>query len=91
MMKSKELKGEMVRVVWFDAVNGDGWHDLDELSDEQPEEVVSVGFLVHADKERVVLTTSISGGDGLGWVVIPAKWVKEITPIENAKTTKKIK
>jgi hypothetical protein len=74
----KARKGQPVRVVWLDAVNGDGWWAFDELAAEQPAEVVSVGFLVHADKERVVITTSIEGGEGLGWVVIPAAWIKEV-------------
>ena len=82
-------KGQPVRVVWLDAANGQGWWSLDELATEQPAEIVSVGFLVHADKERVVLTTSIGGDEGLGWVVIPAAWIKDVAVLAVGETAKK--
>lgn len=87
----KALLRKPVRVVWLDATNGQGWFDLAQLADEQPEEIISVGFLVHADKERVVLTTSISGDEGLGWVAIPAKWIKDVSVLTVAETAKEAK
>lgn len=75
---------KMVVVEWFDTVNGAGWAGFDAIADEQPALVQTVGFLVHKDKQRVALTTSVSDDEGLGFVVIPAAWVQSITEVRVA-------
>jgi hypothetical protein len=69
---------KMVLVEWLDTTNGAGWYDLSDIADEQPTLVKTVGFLVQKDKKKVVLTASLSEGEGLGYVAIPAPWVKRI-------------
>jgi hypothetical protein len=85
-----KARNQPVKVVWHDAVNGQGWEGLDRIvAGAVPEKIESVGFLVYKDKQRIVLTTSIGGDEGLGWVVIPAPWIVEVRALTVGETKKK--
>ena len=87
-----KARNQPVKVVWHDAVNGQGWEGLDRIVAEAvPEKIESVGFLVYADKQRIVLTTSIGGDEGLGWTVIPAPWIVEVRALKVVEAEKKTK
>lgn len=67
----------MVRVTWLDAfAQTDSWIEIDEIDDE-PCEVVSVGFLLaDAKKDHVVIAQSINANDAIDSVLcIPVAMV----------------
>ena len=87
-----KARNQPVKVVWHDAVNGQGWEGLDRIvAAAVPEKIESVGFLVYADKQRTVLTTSIGGDEGLGWIVVPTPWIVEVRALTVVETKKKTK
>jgi hypothetical protein len=87
-----KARNQPVKVVWHDAVNGQGWEGLDRIvAGAVPEKIESVGFLVYADKQRTVLTTSIGGDEGLGWIVIPTPWIVEVRALTIGEAKEKTK
>lgn len=68
-----------VEVKWIDAQSSLDVAELEELKDYQPLITKSCGYLVHEDKNKVVLCFMLFG-DGLAkhWQVIPKKMVERI-------------
>ena len=57
----KKIAGHrIVSVEWVDSTSRPGWNSLDTEADLR---VISVGFLIHETKERVVLAKSIALGN----------------------------
>ncbi len=76
---------KIVEVEWIDAQSSLNVYSIEELKEIGPEDLVvtkSAGYLVHEDKEKVVLGFMLFG-DGLikHHQVIPKKMVKKIKVI----------
>lgn len=56
-MENAKLK----KVVWLDSHTQDGWHDP-EQQDYAPVTAVTVGFVLHEDKETIALAPSVIFG-----------------------------
>lgn len=76
------MSHEFVEVIWGDAVSWAGWHELEGIY--KPAMVITRGWLIHDEKEHVVLATSMNADEQTGpgglWT-IPRGMIKEIIPI----------
>lgn len=67
---------KLVLIKWHDAVSTDGWCDEDDEI-ESPHEIHTVGFLIHEDKEKIVVAMQIDL-DRSGYSMtmsIPKPWI----------------
>jgi len=60
------MKNKLVIVVWRDTRTEDDWHPKGVIEDLIPAWVRSVGWLVHEDRERIVISSMISDGGMYG-------------------------
>jgi len=61
-----------VLVWWLDAAVTPGWHDGNKLKDVQLSPVLSCGFIVHRNRQRIVLSSSLDrDGDTTHCFAIP--------------------
>jgi hypothetical protein len=49
---------KLIYVEWTDASSGPGWQRIDEIQQQRPLRCRSVGWLVHEDKDHIVLAAS---------------------------------
>ena len=81
MARKKKIK--FVEVVWLDATGYSGWKSIDEIKEMKLTEIISRGFLLHKDDQKVIIAGSrASDGDYGSIDVIPATWVKKIKTIK---------
>ena len=64
-------KPKLLLILWHDAVNGAGWENLEELCNESLPLVTSIGFLIHDDENRIILSTGFHGEESIGYMAIP--------------------
>ena len=80
MIKRNNL--DLVEVEWIDAMSDDNtWQDLDELKQQELRTVHCCGWLLHADKDKTILISSIdeTSQSGGGGTVIPTNCIVNIT------------
>lgn len=68
------MTAEIVRITWRDAVSDEGAFDVDDLSMVRLLEMVSVGYLIKEDSEKVVLARDyFAEGNYRALIVIPTR------------------
>ena len=75
-----QIEYKLVKVTWRDVIsNAVGWKTIEKVTSSQPNEVVSVGYLLKADDRTVWIAASLTeDGDCDGDVVIPIDWVTKV-------------
>jgi hypothetical protein len=73
----------MVHVHWHDACSRTGWASVESLIEEHtPWCVDTVGFLLHEDRERIIVGLSVHSDDVAGdSLVIPMTWILSIEEV----------
>ena len=70
------MSADIVKVTWLDAISDEGAFDVDDLSMVKLLEMVSVGYLIHEDTDKVVLARDyFAEGNYRALIVIPTKAV----------------
>ncbi|HEC66725.1 MAG TPA: hypothetical protein ENI23_15725 [bacterium] len=79
-MEEKEIKDyPIVEVEWFDAQSSMDFIDIESLIAEKPYLTKSCGYLIHEDKEKVILGFMVFASGYLKhYQVIPKGMVKKI-------------
>lgn len=91
--KHPTIKYARVEVYWKDAVGGErtGWRSVPEIvKDLHPSDVVTVGFVIHQDAERIIVLPhcNMSRGsamEGDGEITIPWGWVQSVVELVEGK------
>ena len=79
----------LVMVEWVDARGSSGWEPFFEMKDLPLATCITVGFLIHADRTRLVVGTT-SQMDGSQWAEvasIPRTWQVKITKLGVVENT----
>ena len=72
------VKPDLVVVTWIDIASRADWMDQEEAEGCLPEVCVTVGWIVHEEKDRVILADSATAsGDWGGTTVIPKSVIKK--------------
>ena len=84
--------GPMVEVLWEDASTRGGLDDLDVYREHVPVKCLSIGYLLHHDKQRILLVHAQSEDDQANnAIAIPSVWIKAIRTLTPDKTKKRSK
>lgn len=75
-----EVTKKPIYVIWQDASNLTGWSSFEEALALEPAVIHSLGWLLHEDAARIVLTHSLDPTDGenLCALTVPKGWVLEL-------------
>jgi hypothetical protein len=65
---------KVIYLEWTDACGQDGWHPIG-AKDYTPETIKTIGFLLLEDKEKVVVTHSLSDAYHNAYIIIPKGWI----------------
>lgn len=77
--KKNPKKPPLVEVLWLDASDIEaGWFGHDEINKSRPAPSLSVGYLMHKDKECVKLISLINDTHAGNGIMIPMGMVKKI-------------
>ena len=74
-------KPPVVEIIWRDAECNPAWTKINELLEWEPPTVFTIGYLLHEDKEKCIVASTIGGGDANATIIIPADWVTKISLI----------
>ena len=78
------MERKIVEIEWADSYGGGGtWVQRDEALGLEPSHILSVGYLIHRDKTKVIILQSITdvGDLVMGALVIPKGCVQSIKVI----------
>lgn len=68
----------IVWIEWHDATSPTGWQTMAEAQALAPEHVITVGFLISQNKDKVTIAASLSGNECGEIIVIPKSWVTQM-------------
>ena len=76
---------KLVSVTWLDAVSCDSWEPILDARNLKPARMVTIGFLLHEDDDKVVLSASYDEENQsvASTYAIPKSWVLSIKEIES--------
>ena len=78
------LKTQPVYVSWSDAVSQDEWVELDEAKKLKPHAISTLGWLIHEDKDCVIVCLNIDlhrpGSSQM--ISIPRAWIHKMTKLK---------
>lgn len=88
--KRVEHSARLAKIEWLDSVQDLGWQTFD-ANDKQSMKMISVGFIIEGDKDKVVVVPHVQlDAEGLpcgmnGRLIIPRKAITNITTLVEDK------
>lgn len=88
--KRVEHSARLAKIEWLDSVQDLGWQTFD-ANDRQSMKVISIGFIIEGDKDKVVVVPHVQlDAEGLpfgmnGRLIIPRKAITNITTLVEDK------
>ncbi len=71
----------VVEIIWRDAECDSAWKKVDELLKGNLPIVYTIGYLLHEDKEKYIVASTVGDDEATGTIMIPADWVTKISLI----------
>lgn len=78
---------KIIEVIWFDAVSIDSWHVVEDLKQDEPAEIYSVGYLIHETKNKITMALNLDSQNDKAscTMVIPKKWIKSVKVLRDVE------
>ena len=67
---------KLVYIEWVDATTSDGWEKFD-IHQHGIDYCKSVGWLLHEDKQQIVMASTVSDNQTNQRIAIPKAWIKK--------------
>lgn len=73
-----ECEYPIVEITWRDAECDPAWVSVEEIKEAKLPLIRTIGFLIHEDKEKLIVASTIGGDEATASMKIPADWVIKI-------------
>lgn len=82
----------LVKIDWVDASQKSGWHNKEDIDFERPMDIMTVGYIIHQNDEKVTVAASLTDLDCdnyqcNGIMMIPQVTIKKISHLTEASMT----
>ena len=71
----------IVEIIWRDAECDSAWKKIDEILEGDLPIVYTIGYLLHEDKEKYIVASTVGDDEATCVMVIPTDWVTKISLI----------
>ncbi|KKL87533.1 hypothetical protein LCGC14_1933720 [marine sediment metagenome] len=71
----------IVEIIWRDAECDPEWKKIDKISKGNLPIVYTIGYLLHEDKEKYIVASTIGDDEATATMMIPVDWVTKISLI----------